>query len=92
MIDIKAIERRRELRLEILEELYSLYFSFSENNGLVVKSNELYEKRNSEKHLAYHYLLTSEYITIDVVEEYSSVMITEKGIDLVENIYIKNNI
>ncbi|WOV86522.1 hypothetical protein QWT69_11435 [Sporosarcina oncorhynchi] len=88
MIDVKSMKERKKLRLEILEELYNLhFFSPTQNNCLIVKSNELYGERNSEKHLAYHYLVTSGYIQIDISGDSSGVSITAKGIDYVESIY-----
>jgi len=44
-------------------------------------------ERNSEKHLAYHYLVLAGYIEIDSYEDTSAVSITAKGIDYVEAIY-----
>lgn len=88
MIDIKSIKERKKLRLEILGELYNLhFFSPTQNNCLIVKTNELYGERNSEKHLAYHYLLTIGYIHIEISDDSSAVNITAKGIDYVESIY-----
>ncbi|MCM3710719.1 hypothetical protein [Sporosarcina luteola] len=88
MVDIKSMKERKKLRLEILEELYNLhFFSPTQNNCLIVKTNELYGERNSEKHLAYHYLLTSGLIHIEISGDSSAVSITSKGIDYVESIY-----
>lgn len=88
MIDVKSIQERKKLRLAILEELYNLhFFSPTQNNCLIVKTNELYGERNSEKHLAYHYLVTSGYIHLDISGDSSVVSITAKGIDYVESIY-----
>lgn len=91
MIDVKSLKERKKLRLEILELLYDLHFySLTQNNCLIVKSNELYGERNSEKHLAYHYLVTSGYVQIDITDDSSAVHITSKGIDYVESIYEQN--
>lgn len=88
MLDIKLMKERKRMRLEIMVELYNLYFnSPTQNNYFVIKTNELYAERNSEKHLAYHYLVESNYINIEIVDSDSIVMITAKGIDYVETIY-----
>lgn len=88
MINVNDIKERKQLRLEILEKLYNVFFhSPTQNQSLIGKTKELYGNRNSEKHLAFHYLLTSGYIEIDSTEDQSAVIITAKGIDYVETIY-----
>lgn len=88
MIDIDAMKERKKLRLEILEQLYNFhYFASNQNNNLSGKTNELFGERNSEKHLAYHYLVTVGYIDIDNIEDNSAISITTKGIDYVEAVY-----
>ena len=53
----------------------------------MVKRLNCLGERNSEKHLAYHYLVLAGYIEIDSYEDTSAVSITAKGIDYVEAIY-----
>jgi len=88
MMNFSAMKERKKLRLEILEQLYNLHFhSPTQNQCLVGTTKELFGERNSEKHLAYHYLVTSGYIEIDQNDEQTIVTITNKGIDYVETIY-----
>ena len=87
MIDNKSIRERQQIRINILKQLYNLYYSGSENNLFATKTSDLYEKRNDETHLAYHYLLTAGYIEINIIDDISSIMITPKGIDFVEALY-----
>jgi len=88
MIDIDAMKERKKLRLEILEQLYNLlYFAPTRNNILSGKTVEIFGERNSEKHLAYHYLVWAGYIEIDSYEDTSAISITAKGIDYVEAVY-----
>ncbi|MFD1928896.1 hypothetical protein ACFSFY_12715 [Sporosarcina siberiensis] len=70
MIDVEIMKARKKLRLELLEEVYNLHFGGEGqlNNLLIAKRDELMGERNSEKHLAYHYLLESGYIYIDNIE------------------------
>ncbi|TQR32742.1 hypothetical protein C7Y47_11465 [Lysinibacillus sphaericus] len=90
MIDVNAMKERKKIRLEILEQLYNLHFvAPTQNNCLISKINELYGERNSEKHLAYHYLVTSGYINIDNMDDSVAVSITATGIDYVESYYEK---
>ncbi|MBP1080769.1 hypothetical protein ACFFJQ_14265 [Bacillus capparidis] len=89
MLNVNEIKERKKIRLEILEQLYDLYFHPpTQNQALFTKRKELIGERNSEKHLAYHYLLTSGYIHMDVDEnDRAKVMIKNKGIDYVEAFY-----
>ncbi|MEC0236719.1 hypothetical protein P4H71_20580 [Paenibacillus kribbensis] len=92
MIDIKKIQERKKIRAEILEELYKLWFS-GEFNALVGTKQELYQG-SKERHLAFHYLLGMEFITITPMggsstkDEILSVHISAKGIEHVESNYI----
>lgn len=92
MMNFSAMKERKKLRLEILEQLYNLHFhSPTQNQCLVGSTKELFGERNSEKHLAFHYLLLSEYIEIDNNDDDQTIVtITTKGIDYVENIYEEN--
>ena len=91
MIDVSAMKERKKLRLEILVQLYNLhFFPTGQNNGLISKTNDLYGKRNSEKHLAYHYLVTSGFIHIENMDDNLAINITAKGIDYVELNYEQN--
>ncbi|WP_368657095.1 hypothetical protein AB3Z07_13830 [Metabacillus halosaccharovorans] len=92
MIDVNDIKERKKLRLEILEQLYNLYFNSStQNQSLTGNKEELFGVRNSEKHLAYHYLVTGGFIEIDSTDAHSAVTITVKGIDYIETIYEEKN-
>lgn len=91
MIDVKAIRDRKKVRMEILTKLYNHnFYSPTQNNYLIAKMNELIGERNSEKHLAYHYLVESGYIEIENMDDYSTVRITAKGINYVESIFDHN--
>ncbi len=70
MIDVEIMKARKKLRVELLEEVYNLHFDGEGqlNNLLIAKKDELMGEKNSEKHLAYHYLLESGYIYIDNIE------------------------
>ncbi|MCT6925220.1 hypothetical protein [Metasolibacillus sp.] len=90
VIDVQKVKERKKLRLEILTQLYNLhYFAVTQNNNLHGKTSELFGERNSEKHLAYHYLLTAGYIEIESIEDNSAITLTAKGIDYVEDFYEK---
>jgi len=70
IVDVEAMQTRKRLRLDLLEEVYNLHFGAEGqlNNLLIAKKDELMGEKNSEKHLAYHYLLESGYIYIDSIE------------------------
>ena len=77
-----VIAARKELRKELLIELYESYFS----NNSRIKTLSLSDISNSEKHLAYEYLKGKGLITINKVGRDSLEMkITVTGIDIVEN-------
>jgi hypothetical protein len=93
MIDIRKIQERKQLRTEILEELYKLWFT-GESNALVGTKQELYQE-SKERHFAFHYLLGMEFITIASMvgnsskDEILSIHISAKGIEHVESIQLE---
>lgn len=89
MLNFEKIKERQLLRQEILINLYNLYFYPTDiNQGVAGSPKDIYGERNSEKHLAYHYLLTSGYIDMhNHGENIVTAMITAKGIDFVESLH-----
>lgn len=88
MIDIEKVKERKKLRLDILGELYHLWFSGGETSISGTK-REIYQERNSERHLAYHYLVCMGFIEIAPMggkgmDEVLSISITVKGIEFLE--------
>ncbi len=77
-----VIETRKELRKELLIELYEIYFSTNNHT----KTHSLTAIRNSENHLAYEYLKAKGLITMNLVgRDNLETSITVSGIDTVEN-------
>ncbi|MGM1022262.1 MAG: hypothetical protein ACQEXV_17365 [Bacillota bacterium] len=89
MIDIEQVRERKKLRLDILAELYQLWFG-GESSSLVGTKRDIYQERNTERHLAYHYLVCSGLIDITPMDgkgmdEVLSISITAKGIEFLES-------
>lgn len=86
MLDIKEVQERIELRLKILENLYSLHFS-ERQEGFSGTKKEIFV--DTETHRAYHYLLLKKYIDITSIIpptniEILTLSITPDGIDFIE--------
>ena len=76
-----VIETRKELRKELLIELYEVYFSNSNHTQTL----DLDDIRNTEKLFAYEYLKAKGQITINQGRHNLVMSITASGIDTVEN-------
>ncbi|MGO4533002.1 hypothetical protein AB4Z30_28300 [Paenibacillus sp. 2TAF8] len=84
-----AIKERIQERYNILEELYSIWFTTSES--AVVPKSAFYQTEHIEKHRAITYLLDRKYIVADLVEndvEMVAITITPDGIDFYEHGYL----
>lgn len=91
MIDIKQVRERKKLRLDILAELYQLWFSGGEISMSGTK-RDIYQERSTERHLAFHYLVSMGLIDITPMggkgmDEILSISITVKGIEYLESMY-----
>ncbi|MEE4561529.1 hypothetical protein [Paenibacillus polymyxa] len=89
MIDIEEVKERKKLRLDILGELYQLWFSGGEISMSGTK-RDIYQERNTERHLAFHYLVSMGLIEITPMggkgmDEVLSISITVKGIEFLES-------
>lgn len=92
MVDIQKIIERKNLRKEILEELYELYFSggpeaFSSGRqeALLGTKEELFT--SNERHKAFHYLMGKKLIEISPSgNELLAIYITSDGIDYFESV------
>lgn len=77
-----VIAARKELRKELMVELYESYFS----NNSRIKTLSLSDIINSEKHLAYEYLKGKGLLTMNKVgRDTLEIKITVTGIDTVES-------
>ncbi|WP_226000875.1 hypothetical protein [Paenibacillus sp. BJ-4] len=90
MIDAEKVRERKKLRLDILGELYQIWFSGEENNMLFGSKEDIYQKRNTERHLAFHFMFEMGFIHISPMggkgmDEKLSISITAKGIDFLES-------
>ncbi|WP_150267504.1 hypothetical protein [Paenibacillus tepidiphilus] len=93
MANIQQIIARKNLRLQILAELYDLYFSggpeaFSSGRreGLVGTKAQIFT--DNERHKAVHYLLGKKLIDVSSVgEDLLAIHITADGIDYYESTY-----
>ncbi|MBE0342901.1 hypothetical protein E4V51_19960 [Paenibacillus sp. 28ISP30-2] len=89
MIDIEQVRERKKLRLDILAELYQLWFG-GESSSLVGTKRDIYQERNTERHLAFHYLFGMKFIHIkprdgEGMDEILSISITAEGIEFLES-------
>jgi hypothetical protein len=91
MVDIQKIIERKKLRIQILEELYELFFSggpeaFSSGRleALLGTQDELFT--SNERHKAFHYLQGKKLIEISPSgKELLAIYITSDGIDYFES-------
>lgn len=79
------IKERRELRINLLRELYNIYFDTVNNSNSKTISDNLAQE-DKEKYLAYDYLINKNLIKDTkmggITPKYS---ITVDGIDLIES-------